>query len=941
MNLRFEDFELLGKLSDDGLWETWLARAVRRDPGVPPLAFVKRIPNGRTSMRETIVLHRQVSRASNVTNRYLLPILSHGKQDDDYMVLRAASPAEALASLHQRHINQTGLLLPVEASAGILHRVIQVLAALHGLTDADRKPVGVVHGALTPGSVLVDYRGGVQVVDAGLQILKRPIEAEEMPERLWRYYAPEAIAGDREERSDVYSVGAIAWELFTGRPLFGPCAAFERTQRIAASEVPRVRSVNPDVPPALDDLIARSLSKSVDNRYADGVELLDAFEVGVLPALHLMGSAELSPIVNELFGQQRSAWSEALRAVVDKDSDRAVELFRELLRGEAALDEPLGVSSAGGVPETTVPQRVASVSPEDTLPDRAEPSIQISESLYEYDLDEAEEEMRATTPIADRFHQYEEPAPPAQAGYGEFELYDKTLPPNVKPAPAPMTDPALSLGPDVMEELQDDDDAFPDLDAHGAPGPVMAEDAGSRIMPAPAGHNQIDDDGDDALPFFEPFPIEAVITHASKADAGGKHTVVEVIKLVDGVVTANAVLSGLSRKFSDQGLVVKSGGKKTTVSYEGETEGTIRMESSELELIPSSPGKFRLRFGEQATIEKNGATYLIRYFRPPDVPAKVRRQDPREWIRPFVAAFGISVLAHIIGLGSVVLTESMGLSMTIDREPTVEVFAEGTLEKPKPPPEEKKPPKPKPKPTPPKPKAPSKPTERKVDPTEQKPVVPKSVRKKLEKRLKERPTKQEESGADSLVAALKTGVIGEGETVADTVTNIDAIKSPGQPSSLRVAGTIAAIEGDEVNVGRGGSKKIGDLTKGVDGGTGKLEKRKSEGKVRGKVRATKALARVQGSLSKAEVYGVISKHQQKILRCYEKQLAKKPGLSGKVTFEWTVKTDGSVRSVSEVASTLNDAATSKCVIGVIKSMKFPKPKGGEVEIRYPFFFQTQ
>jgi hypothetical protein len=448
----------------------------------------------------------------------------------------------------------------------------------------------------------------------------------------------------------------------------------------------------------------------------------------------------------------------------------------------------------------------------------------------------------------------------------------------------------------------------------------------------------VDDDDDDEGEFIAPFPIEQVVTHPSAPDAGGKRRVVEVIKVTNSVVTDNGLLQGLSRTYKDGDLHVAMSWEKTTVTYQREAQGTIRLINGDTEGIPTAPGRFRLQFGEQATIYKDGATYMVRSFRPPDTPAAVRRRDPKEVLRPFIGALAFSIVWHLVGFGFVMLTESLGVTLTIEKSETVEIFAEGRLEKPKPKPPKKEKPKPPPKP---KPKKVSRPTERKADPTEQKPIVPKSVRKRLDKRMKTRPQKAEETKADALVAALTTPVQGDGETVADTVTNIDAVKTPGQPSALRVAGTIAAIEGDEVNIGRGGGGKLGDLTKGVKGGTGKLEKRKTDAKVRGKVNASKALGKVQGSLSKAEVYKVISKHQQAILRCYEKQLAKKPGLAGKITYEWTVKTNGGVTKAREKSSTLNDATVSKCVLGVIKKMKFPKPKGGEVIIAYPFFFQTK
>ncbi len=960
MSLRFEDFELLGKLDDDGLWETWLARGLSREPGAPPLAFMQRIPSGRASIRELILLHRQVGRAAAVRNHNLVPILSHGKTGDDYTVLRASFPGQTVGSVHHRHIRQTGEVLPVTTVVEILFQIADVLAALHAAVDDSGQLAPVAHGAMGAGTVLMDHRGGVRLFDAGLVLLARSEQAETLRETHWRYVSPEAFRGERDVRSDIFAWGAIAWELLCGQPLYGRAQPGERMRSIATVEPNLTSLYNVSVSRELEGIIAQALAKDPAHRFVDGGQLLATLEHHVRPQYAAVAPATLAVLVSQLFAEHKPLWSEALRAVVEADAERAVELFRELGRGDVGSDTPFG--AAGGRREQyTEPLTGDGYTVDETIPESQPPAVQLDAKQlfgdmdFELVLDESDD-GRATNQTGgqpvhapDEMEQTNDLAPRHLGQMGAFEdRYD--------PADEAAIDVDYSLeeiAPAAWQSPEPVDTYVP------PPAPVEPPRAEApRAEPAPpepsrrprdpqdfrikthAGYViDPDDDDDDEGEFIQPFPIEQVVTHPSAPDAGGKRRVVEVIKVVNGIVTDNGLLQGLSRTYQDRDLRVAMSWEKSTVTYEGATKGTIRLIDGQNEAIPSPPGRFRLQFGEQATIYKDGATYLIRSFRPPDTPAAVRRRDPKEVLRPFFGAFAISIVAHFVGFGFVMLTETLGVTMTIERAEQVEVFAEGRLEKPKP----KPPPKDKPEPPPkPKPKKVSKPTEKKVDPTEQKPSVPKSVRKKLDKRLNAKPqTTDDEAKANSLVAALTTPVVGDGETVADTVTNIDAVKTPGQPSALRVAGTIAAIEGDEVNIGRGGGGKLGDLTKGVKDGTGKLEARPTDERVRGKVNASKALGKVQGSLSKAEVYAVISKHQQAILRCYEKQLAKKPGLAGKISFEWTVKTNGSVTKAREQSSTLNDAAVSTCVLGVIKSMKFPKPKGGEVVIVYPFFFQTK
>ena len=84
----------------------------------------------------------------------------------------------------------------------------------------------------------------------------------------------------------------------------------------------------------------------------------------------------------------------------------------------------------------------------------------------------------------------------------------------------------------------------------------------------------------------------------------------------------------------------------------------------------------------------------------------------------------------------------------------------------------------------------------------------------------------------------------------------------------------------------------------------------------------------------------INKHIGKIQMCYERQLNKNPKLAGKVNFEWTIKSNGGVSGAKEKSSTLNDSTVSNCIKNVIVKMKFPKPKGGDVIIVFPFIFNS-
>ena len=133
------------------------------------------------------------------------------------------------------------------------------------------------------------------------------------------------------------------------------------------------------------------------------------------------------------------------------------------------------------------------------------------------------------------------------------------------------------------------------------------------------------------------------------------------------------------------------------------------------------------------------------------------------------------------------------------------------------------------------------------------------------------------------------------------------------------------------------------MTKGgVGKGVGTLKGRKRSGRVRGKVKTVRAMARVRGTLSRSEVLKGIQKRIGRIQACYEKRLQKGgKKTSGKITAEWTIATNGKVKRARSKLDTLGDPKVASCLLREIKKMKFPRPKGGEVVVVFPFMFSAR
>jgi serine/threonine protein kinase len=150
----------------------------------------------------------------------------------------------------------------------VVPTIVDVLLALDAAHAA-----GVVHRDLKPDNVIVTQGRRVKVLDFGIaKLVARPQgqartrtgAAIGTPE----YMAPEQILGLAvDPRTDVYAAGVMLYELATGRRPFGGANDFELMEAHLRHPHPRVRDVRPDLPQALDDVIAIALAKRPDDRF--------------------------------------------------------------------------------------------------------------------------------------------------------------------------------------------------------------------------------------------------------------------------------------------------------------------------------------------------------------------------------------------------------------------------------------------------------------------------------------------------------------------------------------------------------------------------------------------------------------------------------------------------------------------------------------------------
>jgi eukaryotic-like serine/threonine-protein kinase len=171
-------------------------------------------------------------------------------------------------------LDAEGRLAP-ERAGEIAGRLASALGFAHGKA--------VIHRDVKPSNVLLPPDGGVKLADMGIARLLSPeaLTATLSVRGTALYIAPEQLRGDRvDSRADLYSLGCVLFEMLTGRtPFEGDLAALSYAH--TNTPAPRVRSIDPAVPAAMDELVAALLEKDPADRPQTGDDVRKSLEAAM------------------------------------------------------------------------------------------------------------------------------------------------------------------------------------------------------------------------------------------------------------------------------------------------------------------------------------------------------------------------------------------------------------------------------------------------------------------------------------------------------------------------------------------------------------------------------------------------------------------------------------------------------------------------------------
>jgi serine/threonine protein kinase len=180
-----------------------------------------------------------------------------------------------------RRSSELDRVFPIALCAFIGKEVTSGLDYAHRKRDHNGRPLRIVHRDVSPQNVLISYAGEVKLVDFG--IAKATMRARQTAAGVikgkYYYMSPEQAWGEPlDHRTDVFSAGILLYETLTGQMLYLDEDLHKLLDKVRRAEIPPPSTLRNDIPPQLDAIVMRALSKQPEGRYSSAADMAHELE---------------------------------------------------------------------------------------------------------------------------------------------------------------------------------------------------------------------------------------------------------------------------------------------------------------------------------------------------------------------------------------------------------------------------------------------------------------------------------------------------------------------------------------------------------------------------------------------------------------------------------------------------------------------------------------
>jgi len=279
---RLGHYELFDRFAVGAMAELYLGRA-RGEEGFEKMVVIKRLlPRLADDKRFVQMLQTEARIHASLSHKNIVQIHDLGvSAEGEYFIVLEYVDGRDLGALLDTDAGpaRPGLGKRLDDAVGlyIMGEVGEGVHFAHEMRGGDGNPLGLVHRDISPSNILLSYAGEVKLSDFGVAKRNNDLSVVTSLKGELGYISPEQARGaPTDRRSDIFSLGAVAFEIFTGSPLRTLSGSPDDYLKAASGIVNSPQRFRPDIPPAIERVLAGALAPDPRDRFTDARKFVDA-----------------------------------------------------------------------------------------------------------------------------------------------------------------------------------------------------------------------------------------------------------------------------------------------------------------------------------------------------------------------------------------------------------------------------------------------------------------------------------------------------------------------------------------------------------------------------------------------------------------------------------------------------------------------------------------
>jgi len=307
------------------------------DHGFEKLVAIKKIlPHLATDSSFVEMFIDEARITAQLDHRHIVQVFELGTDaDTPYIAMQYVDGLDVLALL--RECARAQIRLPPDLAALIARDVLDALDYAHNAHDSLGRPLGIIHRDISPGNVLLSWRGDVKLTDFGIARAaerRHKTEAGTLKGK-YGYMSPEQVSGSEiDARSDLFSLGILLAEMVMARRLFTSTNDLDILLMVRDARLDRLQKYASEFPVELRMLTVRALQRRPEDRWQSAAQFRDALDEWLRRTTRV-SSRDLAT----LLGQVINAPTADLEGVVAAENDDPGALSGPLTRMSQAQAE--------------------------------------------------------------------------------------------------------------------------------------------------------------------------------------------------------------------------------------------------------------------------------------------------------------------------------------------------------------------------------------------------------------------------------------------------------------------------------------------------------------------------------------------------------------------------------------------------------------------------